>query len=418
MRVTNMVPDTLYNIQQSQQALSTALQQVSTGLRVNQPSDDPAASANMVLSLASSANVDQYTKNISAVTSQMQTADSALSSVVTSLNTAVTLGTSGASGILSAANKQAIATQVQGVLANVVSQANASYQGAYLFGGSETTGPPVLPASTTYTSRTGTISPSARRHFAADRRFGHHHQRCGHRQDVCLYRSCGPDHLQPFHCCCQCSGRGYALRRHDRKHQCHRPTADQPNSNSAGIVASSNDPVLGAMTATPGTEVPNAYAYVGNNTVNSVPVGDSLNVATNLPGGQIFTSGANVIGVTQRAHHRPSKRDFDTNRNRNQRCLHGTGRLLAQQRVPLDNSISQLNSQESYLGQETLSLTTQQTVAGRSQPCPVSYQPLPGGAHQQRGPRRRRQSIAPNPAQLPPTCIIRAVPWSAGEQRR
>ena len=41
MRVTNMVPDTLYAIQQSQQALSTALQQVSTGLRVNQPSDDP-----------------------------------------------------------------------------------------------------------------------------------------------------------------------------------------------------------------------------------------------------------------------------------------------------------------------------------------------------------------------------------------
>ena len=112
MRVTNMVPDTLYAIQQSQQALSTALQQVSTGFRVNQPSDDPAASANMVLSLASTANVDQYTKNISAVTSQMQTADSALSSVVTSLNTAVTLGTTGAGGTLSTANKQAIATQV------------------------------------------------------------------------------------------------------------------------------------------------------------------------------------------------------------------------------------------------------------------------------------------------------------------
>src|ERR1700729_335742 len=108
MRVTNMVPDTLYNIQQSQQALSTALQQVSTGLRVNQPSDDPAASANMVLSLASSSDVDQYTKNISAVTSQMQTADSALSSVVTSLNTAISLGVSGSSGILTAANKQAI----------------------------------------------------------------------------------------------------------------------------------------------------------------------------------------------------------------------------------------------------------------------------------------------------------------------
>src|SRR3984957_12898352 len=104
MRVTNMVPDTLYNIQQSQQALSTALQQVTTGLRVNQPSDDPSASASMVISLASSANVDQYTANISSVTSQMQTADSSFSAIVTSLNAAVTLGTSGAGAPFSTAN--------------------------------------------------------------------------------------------------------------------------------------------------------------------------------------------------------------------------------------------------------------------------------------------------------------------------
>ena len=49
MRVTNMVPDIQYAMQQSQTALSAALQQVSTGLRVNQPSDDPAAAAKMVV---------------------------------------------------------------------------------------------------------------------------------------------------------------------------------------------------------------------------------------------------------------------------------------------------------------------------------------------------------------------------------
>ena len=60
MRVANMLPDIQYQMQQSQQALATATEQVSTGLRVNQLSDDPAASANMVRSLAYSANVDQY----------------------------------------------------------------------------------------------------------------------------------------------------------------------------------------------------------------------------------------------------------------------------------------------------------------------------------------------------------------------
>src|SRR5271155_3992111 len=159
MRVTNMVPDTLYSIQQSQQALSTALQQVSTGLRVNQPSDDPAASASLAISLAASANVDQYTQNVSSVTSALQTADSALSSVVTSLNSALKLGFEGGTGTSSTADRQAIATQVEGVLSNVVSQANTSYQGVYLFGGSDSSAPPVVAASSTYTSTEASVQP-------------------------------------------------------------------------------------------------------------------------------------------------------------------------------------------------------------------------------------------------------------------
>jgi hypothetical protein len=158
MRVANMVPDMQYNLQLSQQSLSTALQQVTTGLRVNQPSDDPAAAATMTISLASSANVDQYTKNISSITSQMQTADSSFSSIVTSLNNAITLGTSGAGSTVSTANKQAIATELQGVLSSVVAQANASYQGVYLFAGSASSTLPLVPASTTYTSEAGTVA--------------------------------------------------------------------------------------------------------------------------------------------------------------------------------------------------------------------------------------------------------------------
>ena len=86
MRVGTMVPDLQSAMQQAQQALSDALKQVSTGLRVSQPSDDPAAAANEVNTLATSASVDQYTRNVTAVTSQMQAAASAISSVVTSLN--------------------------------------------------------------------------------------------------------------------------------------------------------------------------------------------------------------------------------------------------------------------------------------------------------------------------------------------
>jgi len=145
MRVDpNMVPDMLAAIQQSESSLSTALQQVSTGKSVNVPSDNPAAAAEMVQNTIESADVNQYTQNVSSVLSTVQTADSALSSVVTSLTQAVSLGTEGANGTSSASNQQAIATQVQGILSSVVSQANTSYQGSYLFGGTASTTTPYI----------------------------------------------------------------------------------------------------------------------------------------------------------------------------------------------------------------------------------------------------------------------------------
>ena len=122
-------------IQTSDQSLQTALQQVSTGLRVSVPSDDPAASAALVQLQAQSANIDQYETNTDSALSQAQDADSVVTSVVSLLNRAITLGTEGASGTSSVANRQSISAEVQGLLANVVSLANTTFQGASLFAG-------------------------------------------------------------------------------------------------------------------------------------------------------------------------------------------------------------------------------------------------------------------------------------------
>jgi flagellar hook-associated protein 3 FlgL len=149
MRVDpNMVPNMLAAIQQSEVSLQTALQQVSTGKSVSVPSDNPSASAQMVQNTIETADVDQYTQNVSGVLSQVQTADSALSSVVSSLTQAISLGTEGANGTNNTSDQQAIATQVQGILTSVVSQANLSYQGAYVFGGTASTQTPYTADST------------------------------------------------------------------------------------------------------------------------------------------------------------------------------------------------------------------------------------------------------------------------------
>ena len=149
MRVNpNMVPDVLAGLQQTQSAVNKALQEVSTGKSVSVPSDNPSASASMVQNTIDTNNVDQYTQNVSTVLSMVQTADSTLGSVVSSLTKAITLGTEGANGTSNASNQQSIATEVQGILSSVVSMANTTFQGSYLFGGTASTQVPYTADST------------------------------------------------------------------------------------------------------------------------------------------------------------------------------------------------------------------------------------------------------------------------------
>jgi flagellar hook-associated protein 3 FlgL len=361
MRVVNMVPDVEYAVQQSQQALSTALQQVATGLRVNQPSDDPSASASMVISLASSAAVDQYTSNVSAVQSQLQTADSAISAVLTSLNTAVTLAGEGSTSTTSAANDQALAGQVQGVLSSVIAQANTSYQGAYLFGGSASNTPPFVAASTTYTSANGSTATPLSLTSPLTAGSVTTISDASTAETFSFTAAAGDTIANLQSAISAASAAGTISPGTTATINAQGELAISTNSGTNGIVVSSNDPVLGPMSASSGTAVANAYAYVGNSTVNSVQIGGSSTVATNIPGNQLFTSGANVIG-TLNGLITALQSGNSANVAKSSAGVSTALNYVAQQRVPLDNTISELSSQDSYLSQETLTLTTQQTA--------------------------------------------------------
>jgi flagellar hook-associated protein 3 FlgL len=256
MRVNpNLVPDILAGIEQSQKTLNIALQQVSTGKSVTMPSDNPAAAAEMVRNTIEAGSVDQYTQNISTVLTNVQSADSALSSVVSSLTSAISLGTQGANGTMNPSDLQIVVSQVQSILQSVISQANTAVGGVYLFGGTASGAPPY--------------------------------------------------------------------------------TAD---SNS-----------------------PASYTYNGNYDTNSVEVGDNLTVQTNLPGSQIFSSASNnVIGSLTSlisALQSGSSSSIGT-------AVNGVSSALSyvsQQRVFYGNAESQLNSQQTQLQQETLTLSSQAT---------------------------------------------------------
>src|ERR1035438_5870172 len=107
MRVNpNMYSVILNGLQTNTQLENQAMEQVSSGQKLNAISDNPAAAASLVNLRISSSSNTQYLQNITTLTGSLNTADSALSSVVEALTSAQTLGVEGANGTVNAQNRQ------------------------------------------------------------------------------------------------------------------------------------------------------------------------------------------------------------------------------------------------------------------------------------------------------------------------
>lgn len=117
----------------TQQQYSTEL---STGASVNSLSDNPVAAGEDYLLRSEQSVNDNFVQTASSSAGTLQVTDSALGSVVAQVTQAISLATEGNNGTLNADNLQSIADQLSGIRDEVLSLANTSYQGQYLFSGS------------------------------------------------------------------------------------------------------------------------------------------------------------------------------------------------------------------------------------------------------------------------------------------
>ena len=160
MRVNpNLMPDLLAALNQTKLATQQDTVEISSGRSVNQPSDNPTAAALLIENNDQATFNAGYLQSLSAVQGQLSTADSTLSSVVSVLQQATNLGIEGANGTLSDADRASIATELQGIQSQLLSLANTSYQGHYVFAGTNTnTAPFVLdrtvPSGVSYAGNT------------------------------------------------------------------------------------------------------------------------------------------------------------------------------------------------------------------------------------------------------------------------
>jgi flagellar hook-associated protein 3 FlgL len=148
MRISPYITQTELNaMSAASQAEQTALLQLTTGKRVNVASDDPSAAAREVAIASQSGDCDQFLRSISSISAELQTADSALSSGVTALQQAISLGVEGANGTMSQNDRAALASQVQSISQQLMSVANLSYNGKYVFAGTADSQPPYVAAA-------------------------------------------------------------------------------------------------------------------------------------------------------------------------------------------------------------------------------------------------------------------------------
>ncbi len=135
--------------------ISEVNKQISSGIRVNQASDDPSAVAPILEYQGQISEINQVQTNLSSAQTEAQTADGALQTASSLMDQLVSLGAEGASSTSSASSRAVLGQQVQSIEQQLVAVANTSIGGTYIFGGDSSS---TAPYSFSWTSPEGVIA--------------------------------------------------------------------------------------------------------------------------------------------------------------------------------------------------------------------------------------------------------------------
>jgi flagellar hook-associated protein 3 FlgL len=139
----------LHSLERVTESENDVLKQMSSGRKVETPSDDPAGAAALIQVQANDSSTSQFLANLGSVRTSMSAADSALNSVGLALQRALALGVQGGTGTLSDSDRQALSTELNGIKAQLLELANSSVSGVCLFAGTAVTTKPYVVDSTT-----------------------------------------------------------------------------------------------------------------------------------------------------------------------------------------------------------------------------------------------------------------------------
>ena len=150
---------TLNDLQQSLNRLDTTQQQLSSGKKLNQPSDDPYGTSQAISLNGQLSSLNDYTNNITDGTAWTQQATTSLGDIDSMVQRVRELVVQASNGTYTQANLNASASEVNQLIDAIKQEANASYNGQYIFSGTSTGTAPYQTGSTdTYQGGTGSVN--------------------------------------------------------------------------------------------------------------------------------------------------------------------------------------------------------------------------------------------------------------------
>lgn len=144
-------------MQQRRSEMMNSQAQMASGLRVNRPSDDPAAAGQAERIRAQNARLDAEKRMVDFARTSLQQAEGAVGTAVDETQSARELLVQAQNSTLNAQDRATIAQQLRGVRDNLLAIANRpDGTGGYVFGGAGATASPFADGtSVTYTAQTG-----------------------------------------------------------------------------------------------------------------------------------------------------------------------------------------------------------------------------------------------------------------------
>ena len=136
--ISSLNPNTqqfLNDLNQISDSMQQAQNQVTTGLKVSQVSDQPDIISSLLSTRASLSTSQQISSNLGQIKTEVDSGEQALQSAVTLFDQVQTLGASGVTSTSTAATNATLAQQAGGVLQEMVGLADTNEGGRYIFAG-------------------------------------------------------------------------------------------------------------------------------------------------------------------------------------------------------------------------------------------------------------------------------------------